>query len=548
MLTYTPRSESLPKPTEKPWLLLLLTFIWLWPGVIGHDPWKPDEPQIVEMLRHMLASGDAIVPSLLGRPVLDTPPLYYWVAACFARLFSPWLLDFDDAARLATPFFMALALTFAGGAGRELIGRRHGRSVVLILIGCFGMIVTGHQLNNVVAAYAGFSAAFYALTLALRAPALGGALLGAATAALFLSSSLLEVALVWTVVLMLPAFSTWRHKRHAIMVAMALFVALPLSVIWPVLLKGHEPELYRLWWQRYALGPLGGFARVSLFHSAGYYFQTVLWYAFPAWPLAAWALYRNRQRLDQARIQLPMMFFGVVLVMLTLSSKLGSESAMPLLLPLAMLAALELDTLRRGGAAFLNWFGVMTFGLFSLLVWLGWMAMNFGWPARLAARGLYFSPYYLPHVSWLAAAFAVVATLLWLWAVTRKHLRGRQSVTNWAAGITLFWGLLLTLWLPWLDAAKSYRPVVEHMMAALPADARQCVAVEQEQTLARLSWAEYGGLTLRPYAADEVPPCDVQLLVRRRDEGTAEPGWTVLWQGARPRDKNEQYVLLRRQR
>ena len=107
MLTYTPpKHPELPKPTEKPWLLLLLCFVWLWPGILGHGPWKPDEPYALGVVQWMLHSGDWQVPRIVGEAYLDTPPLYYWVAAGFARLLSPWLA-LHDAARLATPLFMA---------------------------------------------------------------------------------------------------------------------------------------------------------------------------------------------------------------------------------------------------------------------------------------------------------------------------------------------------------------------------------------------------------------------------------------------------------
>ena len=79
---------------------------------------SPDDP----------ARGDWLTPRIAGEPYLDTPPLYYWVAALFARALSPWLLPLHDAARLATPLFMSLTLLFVGMTARELIGRRHGRS------------------------------------------------------------------------------------------------------------------------------------------------------------------------------------------------------------------------------------------------------------------------------------------------------------------------------------------------------------------------------------------------------------------------------------
>ncbi|BBH11943.1 MULTISPECIES: ArnT family glycosyltransferase [Chromobacterium] len=545
MLTYSEQSQTLAKPTEKPWILLLLCFVWLWPGIIGHDPWKPDEPFVLAAVQGMLDTGNWLLPTVQGAPYLDSPPLYYWVAAIMVKLLSPWLLAPHDAARLATPLFMALALLLAGMAGRDLIGRRHGRSVVMVLIGCVGLVETGHQLTSVVAGFAGFAAAFYALSLTLRSPGMAGALLGAASAAIFLSASLMELLLLWMVVLLLPAFSAWRSKQYAITVLLALLIAAPTSLVWPLALAKSHPDAFSLWWNDYSLGQLNGFGRVQLFHDFGYYSLNALWFAFPAWPLAGWTLYRNRERLDQARLQLPLMFFAVVLILLTLSSRPNMTYAMPLLLPLSLLAAVELDNLKRGAAAFLNWFGLMTFGFFALLVWSGWAAMNFGWPRGLAGRAQYFSPYYQAHVSSLAAVCAVIATLVWLWALTRKHLRGRQAISNWAAGLTLLWGLGMTLWLPWFDAAKSYRPVVERMMKALPANAA-CVATESRNQLALISWRYYAGLDLVSYPAGNASPCDYQLVVRSEDDGIAEPGWEVLWYGSRPREQNMMFALLRR--
>lgn len=92
MLTYSAQASSLAKPTEKPWMLLLLCFIWLWPGILGHDPWKPDEPFVLAVAQGMLDSGNWLLPTLNGAPYLENPPLYYWLAAGCIKLFSSWLL------------------------------------------------------------------------------------------------------------------------------------------------------------------------------------------------------------------------------------------------------------------------------------------------------------------------------------------------------------------------------------------------------------------------------------------------------------------------
>ena len=97
------------KPTDpnpitpaKAVLLGMLCLTWLGTGLVGHDPWKPDEAYSFGLIYSILQSGDWLVPAIAGEPFMDKPPLYYWTAALFARLFSP-LLPLHDGAEPGTP-------------------------------------------------------------------------------------------------------------------------------------------------------------------------------------------------------------------------------------------------------------------------------------------------------------------------------------------------------------------------------------------------------------------------------------------------------------
>ena len=70
-------------------LFLLVVLCWLLPGLVGHDPWKPQEAQTLGIVYGMLQGGDWLIPALAGEPYLEKPPLYYWTAAFFARIFAP---------------------------------------------------------------------------------------------------------------------------------------------------------------------------------------------------------------------------------------------------------------------------------------------------------------------------------------------------------------------------------------------------------------------------------------------------------------------------
>ena len=111
----TPRARIGEKAKTR--LLILLCFIWLCMGLIGHEPWKQDEPQTISVVKSMLSEGNLIAPLAAGQTMLDHPPLYPLSAAGLAQLLSS-LLPMHDAARLATGLWMALTLLLVGMAGR----------------------------------------------------------------------------------------------------------------------------------------------------------------------------------------------------------------------------------------------------------------------------------------------------------------------------------------------------------------------------------------------------------------------------------------------
>ena len=87
---------------------------------------------------------------------------------------------------------------------------------------------------------------------------------------------------------------------------------------------------------------------------------------------------------------------------------------MPLLLPLSLLAALEIDTLRRGYSGALDWFGILTFGLLSLLMWWLWFdAYAHGMMPAIARLFRDTEAGYRPTFHWLAFGVSVMLTVLW---------------------------------------------------------------------------------------------------------------------------------------
>src|SRR5438552_6158012 len=135
-------------------LLLAISAGWVVIGLIGHDPWKPDEAYTLGIVLDFLEHCDSVVPSLAGDPFVEKPPLFILAAAGFAHLFGH-AFPLHDAARLATGLFVGIALLFLALTGRELCGRGCGTMAVLVMIGCIGHTARLHHLITDAALLAG---------------------------------------------------------------------------------------------------------------------------------------------------------------------------------------------------------------------------------------------------------------------------------------------------------------------------------------------------------------------------------------------------------
>src|SRR3954469_20044334 len=124
--------------------VLLITAMYLLPGLVGHDPWRPDEIYAFGIVYDFLSSSaDWIVPTVAGVPFMEKPPLLYWVAAAFARTFSGWL-PLHDGARLAVGFFMGISCLATALAARQWWGNGAGRLSLLVLLSCVGLVQHAH--------------------------------------------------------------------------------------------------------------------------------------------------------------------------------------------------------------------------------------------------------------------------------------------------------------------------------------------------------------------------------------------------------------------
>ena len=540
------------KPTDpnpitpaKAVLLGLLCLVWLGTGLVGHDPWKPDEAYSFGLIYSMLQNGNWLVPTLAGEPFMDKPPLFYWTAALFARLFSP-LLSLHDGARLASGFYTALTLLFIGLASRKLYGENRGWAAAITLIGCLGMLVRAHEMITDLALLAGCAMMLYGFAHSQERIRRAGISIGTGLGIGFMAKGFIAPALFVLIAALLPAlFAKWRVRNYFLSIAGAVLFAVPWLTIWPLLLYQHSPQLFASWAWTHNIGHWLDYAKAGPGRESFYYLESLPWLAWPALPLAFWVVWQSRNRLAQRDdLQLPLVSFFVMLVTLSLVPNIKEVFALPMLLPLSLLAAASLSMLKRGAANALDWFGIMTFALLAILMWWGWAGLLLDNHAKITQWLKDYQPGYDPELQTAPFVIAIIATVLWVVLVWRVGRSMRRSVTNWAAGVTLIWILAMTLWLPWLDSGKSYRNMVASLKQSLPKQ-YDCVASEHLGEGQRAMLHYFGNIITRRGAKQR---CDLRLIQGDKLSRPLldETRWKKIWEGSRKGDKNEHYRLYRR--
>ncbi|MDR2709813.1 MAG: hypothetical protein LBB65_00460 [Burkholderiales bacterium] len=556
--------------------LVLLCLAWVALGLTGHAPWKGEDARTIVIAWEMVNTRDLLVPSLIGEPYFVYGPLVSQLAALTMKMATPWL-DAHDAARLAAGVLLLFTLGCVSLTGHELsryrkIGYRSdnrngdrnndkadGRAQrwlpTLILIGLVGLFERAHQLSPQLGLMAAVALGMLALALALRRPGLAGVLLGGALTLGAFSYNLSAWFWLLLPALLLPLLhSGWRKKTYGATLSIALVLALALYALWPWGLHQRSPELFAQWWA--AQSPSLWWSGREIFGNLGWLGRNLPWMAFPAWPLIAWLIW-IRARGFNGGFRTPQVILPAVVAItsaaaLLLMPDIRSIEAMALLAPLALLAAAEVETLPRGGSAGLDWFGILTFGLTAMALWFFW------WDAYLNGLGSYAAELfrdavvgYQPKFRLRGASIALFLTILWFLLVRPARQSNQRAVLNWAVGMMLIWGLVATMWMPYVDSRRSYEVVAKMLK---PYATEGCVTSRDVGEAQRAIFYYYAKIKTLPENDPAAAACPLLLVeyntanvpANARNTAPSLDGFKMLKSGNRYGDDTEMYILYRR--
>lgn len=546
--SYPARRPLIGDPPETGFVIALC-LVYLLTGLFGRDPWKGDDALNIGVALGFAREGGWLIPQLAGQLWLDSPPLFHWLASLTGQA-AGWVgISFADGARLASAFFLALWLLGSAGAARELYGAPAARIAPLIGIASIGAVTHLHDAQSSTTLLAALGLGMWSLALIARRPLQGALVLIVALAISGLGTGLWLTAVLLLTASAMPLLPVWRTvatsavRMSALPLAMAVGTVLAAS--WLIALQLERPELAARVWADDLQRLLPDVEHLA--GGASSWVKVLAWYAWPALPVAGWALWQRREQWRSPVLTLPLIVLLLLFIQLAGEGAARNQRALPLLAPLVVLGSAGLPRLRRGAANALDWFGVMTFSLLGLIIWLGWIAMTTGWPERLARTFARLEPGFEMSISLLALAAAVIMSAAWIWLLWRSPRTPTRGAVSWGCGMVLIWFLVSSLWLPWIDYGRSYRDVARMIGEHLPAQ-HGCVAFTGLQESQRAAF--YYFLDLKPLniAGRSGQQCDLLLAYHGRGgkPPSLDGSWTLKWEGRRPGDRHERFLLYAR--
>lgn len=458
------------------WALWLLCLGYVIPGFVGRDPWREEDLASFGLMRALAQSSslhDWLHPALLGHAGDVGALLPYWLGAWALQLAPAWMAP-DFVVRL--PFVLMLIGVLAGtwyatyylaqdtaaapvsfAFGGEASGKDYARALAdgsaLALVATLGLAQFSHETTPALAQLFFSTLAFYGFAVLPVRPRQGGIALPCGFIGLSASGAPMLAAVYALVVLgslFLPITAhlapVLRRRARWIMGGITASCALLLIV---------NATRWRMPEWRLSLGD---------WDSLG---QLLIWFTWPAWPFVLWALWRWRRQLrhpaHNRHLGLPLLFAGAPLAASVVT--LDNGRTLFLALPaLAALAAFALPTFKRSATALIDWFTVLFFSIWAIIIWVVWISLQTGVPAKPAANVARLGPGFEPSFQLIAFLLALLATLAWLalarWRTARYRPALWKSLVLPAAGTTLCWILLTTLWLPGLNYGRSLAPQI----------------------------------------------------------------------------------------
>lgn len=547
------------------WVLWFFCAAYVLPGFIGRAPWKSADLSAFGVMAELaLGTGQWLSPAIGGLPAEVDALLPYWLGAWAIQLAPSWL-SIEFAARLPfmgmlvitliavwyatyylarSPQAQPVAFAFGGEAHPTDYARAIADGAILLFMACLGLAQLVHETTPALAQLCCTALLFYATAALPYRPwgpglfatlgLIGLTLSGGPTMAVLLG---LGSALIY--LLARPQTDEpqgQRKLRAAGMLVLTLVSAGLASWLslwhWRIQINSTDWEQWR------------SLARL------------LLWFTWPCGLLALWTLWRWRRqwlqpRLSGLHVLLPL-WFVLVAVLTTLSTPAADRSLLLSLPALAAIAAFALPTLQRSLSSLIDWFALIFFSGCAMVIWVVWLSLQTGIPAQPARNVARLAPGFVHQFSWQLLALALAASVIWIllvrWRVGRHRSALWKTAVLPAGGAVLCWLLLMSLWLPLLDYARSYKPMVA-LTQSVTGPQPNCVSMQGLRRSQVAAFAVHAGYQMQ--ALDTHNRCQWLIVAAPGLSASLQDKTTSPWQlrarVGHPADRDEKLFVYQRQ-
>jgi 4-amino-4-deoxy-L-arabinose transferase-like glycosyltransferase len=551
-------------------IIFALTLVYGLAGLFARDPWKTEDAiGFGGMLTlYQGTSLDWIVPHLAGRDISLGAPFPYWLGASLMELFAPWIGTANAAGLYSAICFFssAIAIWYAtyllgrrpevqpmvlavgGQPGRKNYGMTLADGALLIFLACIGLAQRAHETTPMMAQLMGISIVLYGTVRGLDKPWQGGLWTGLGISIVALSSNLaLGLIIVCATVIAVIASNARLRFRWTITSSVLGLIGFG---IWPALwyLGKLSPE-----WRHIAEEGWRNMPEMRSLPSVEslQYLSVNFWvYAWPVWPLAIismahWGRIKAAGAWRAPHLCIPLSLFigGFLYVLFRLEA---NEHDLIILIPsLSIIAAFSLPILKRNLISFIDWFAMFSFSLIAITIWVIWLAKMTGFPESTANNIARLLPGFQAQFDYVGFIVAIIITGVWIaivrWRTSRAPKEIWRCLIISASGTTLMWVLLMTLWLPTINYAKTYRYVSDRLVKII-ANTPGCI---DTSNLGPAQLASFNYFTKLPLRDD--PSCNLMLthssLEAKAYASLNQKNIELLWEDRRASDRDERLRL-----
>ena len=551
-------------------IIFALTLVYGFAGLFFRDPWKNEDAIGFGGMWTLFRGNtfDWIVPHLAGRELSLGAPFPYWLGGALIRLFGPWV-GAANAARLYSAicfFATAVAIWYAtyllgrrpevqpmafavgGQPDRKSYGMTLADGALLIFLACIGLAQNAHETTPMMAQLMGIGFILYGTVRGLDKPWQGGLWTGLGLMIVILSSNLtLSLIMVSSTIIAVLASNAKLRLRWTLTSTVLGLIGF---AIWPALWYGFNlsPELRHVAEVGWRNMPVMR-SSISL-DSIGFLGVNFWAYAWPVWPLAAislahWGTNKSAGAWRAPHLAIPLSLFIGSLIYVLFRVEANEHDLMILIPSLAIIGAFSLPILKRNLISFIDWFAMLSFTVIAIAVWVIWFAKVTGYPESTAANLARLLPGFQAQLNWLAFFIALAITGVWLaivrWRTSRAPKEIWRCLIISTSGTTLMWVLLMTLWLPTINYAKTYRYVAARLSQVISTNTG-CVNTSSLGLSQLASFDYFTKLDLR-----DDPNCP-WMLTHSQSEAQAfgslnDKKLVLIWEDRRAADRDERLRL-----